>query len=193
MINRYNITVGVLIVIGGFISTIPTCKNEKASKALTKKTLDQVSQEDTMNTEIIVIEYKLTPRTAKEWWLSVVWRFRNSDSRPLYLLVKGPHLIIDGHPLVLDHSISDDTFTISPYDDPEMKFATVEGRGFLDFRHNYPLPPIDSQKLRAVIGRFSYSYERPDPKWCDGHVWDAVKKWQQIIESSQFEIKFPKH
>jgi hypothetical protein len=73
--------------------------------------------------------------------------------------------------------------------DPEMEFLVVAAHSFLDLRRTYPLPLIDPQMPRPAVGRFAVSDEPPDPKWIQGRVWDAVKKWQHVLESLPFEIK----
>lgn len=144
-----------------------------------------------MHAEIVALEHALTPRSPKGWWLEVAWRFRNSAERPLYVLAKGLLSILDEQPVVLNHTVTGHPIAVDPYVDPEIEFVVVEARSFLDLRRTYPLPPIDLQAPRAVVGRFAVGYDRPNPKWRQGRVWDAVERWQQVLQSSLFEIQAP--
>lgn len=144
-----------------------------------------------MQAEIVALEHTLTPRAPKGWWLEVVWRFRNPAERPLYVLAKGLLSILDGEPVVLNHTVTGHAFAVDPNVEPDMEFIDVKARDSLDLRRTYPLPPLDLQTPRAVIGRFAVGYDRPDPEWRQGRVWDAVEHWQQVLQSSPFEIKAP--
>src|SRR5688572_13309314 len=58
----------------------------------------------TMQAKLVALEYKLTPRDAKAWWLEVVWRFQNPAESPLHVLSKGPLSMLDIQPLVINHT-----------------------------------------------------------------------------------------
>jgi len=128
------------------------------------------------------------PRTPKAWWLDVVWRFENTGDRPLHVLAEGPLSMRLGDPLVINHTPSDQP-EIDPNAPPDMDFVAVEARGTLDVERSYPLPPLDTPQ--AIVGRFSASHQPPDPHWAKGLVWEAVERWQEILETPPFRVSPP--
>jgi len=145
----------------------------------------------TMQPTLGALEYKLTPRDGGAWWLEVVWRFQNPGDTPLHVLSKGRLSMLDGQPFVINHTASGHPVGLDENINPEMEFVVIAPHSSLDLRRTYPLPAIDLGTPRPVVGKFAVSYEAPDPKWIQGHVWDAVKKWQQVLQSPPFEIKLP--
>jgi hypothetical protein len=141
-----------------------------------------------MHAVMVVREHALGPRAPAGWRLDVVWKLQNHAEGALYFLAHGPLSILDGQPIVLNHAMTGHPIAIDPNLGPEMEFLVVEALGSLELRRTYPLPPIDLQENRMAVGRFAVSYEAPDPKWIPGHVWNAVKEWQKILESSPFEL-----
>jgi hypothetical protein len=140
-------------------------------------------------------DYKLTSRNGGAWWLEVVWRFQNPGETNLYVLSRGPVFLLDERPFVINNTATNHPVDVDGNIDPEMEFVVVAAHASLDLRRTYPLPSIDLQTPRPVVGTFAVSTEPPDPGWIQGHVWDAVKKWQRVLQSSPFEIKLtnPSH
>ena len=141
--------------------------------------------------EIVAIKHTLTPRAPKGWLLEVVWQFRNPAEHPLYVLSESPLWIRDEQPVVLNHTVANYPIGLDPNIDPAMKFVAVVARDSLDLHRCYPLPPIDLHTARAVVGWFAVGYRRPDPEWTRDRIWDAVKRWQQVLRSPSFTIRAP--
>ena len=144
---------------------------------------------DAMQATLVAIEYELTPRNAETWWLEIVWRFQNPSERRLHVLSRGPVSMLDSRPFVINHTSTGHLEGLDANISPVMQFAFVEAHSTLDLRRTYPLPAVDLQTTRKVVGKFAVSYETPGPKWMDNHVWDAVRKWQKVLESTPFEIR----
>jgi hypothetical protein len=184
--NRAGLIAGLFVAMMGLVTE--WCYGG-ASRSAAWTPNSETAMEDNMQAEIVAIEHGLSPRAPKGWWLEVVWRIQNPAERPLHLLSKGPLSILDGNTVVLNHALTDHPFAVDPNVEPEMEFVIVGARDALDLRRTYPLPPIDLQAPRTVVGRFSVSYDRPDPEWCQGRVWGAVERWQQVLESLPFEVR----
>jgi hypothetical protein len=137
---------------------------------------------------VLAAEHGWRPRTGNGWWLDVVWRFENPEDRPLHVLAEGPLSMFIGDPLVINHTLSDQP-EIDPNAPPDMDFVTVEPHGTLDLERSYPLPPVGP--AHTVVGRFSASHAAPDPEWRHGRVWEAVERWQTVLESPPFEVAPP--
>lgn len=132
-------------------------------------------------------EHGWRPRTPDAWWLDVLWRFENPGDGPLHVLSQGPLSIYVGDRLVINHTPSDQP-EIDPNAPLDMDFVAVEPRGVLDLERSYSLPPAN---VATVVGRFSVSHESPDPEWRRGRVWQAVERWQTILESRPFDVELP--
>lgn len=141
-----------------------------------------------MQVEVKAIRHTLTTRDATGWWLAVVWRFRNPADHPFHVLSAGPLWILDGNPLILNHAVEDAPIAVDPNVEPDMDFTAIEAGGLLDLDRLYPLPSLDLRTARDVVGRFALGSDRPDPSWRSGHIWDAVRQWQQVVQSAAFEI-----
>jgi len=142
-----------------------------------------------MQATLVAIEHSLTSRNAEAWWLEVVWRFQSPSARPLHVLSKGPISMLDSRPFVINHTATGHLKGLEANINPAMEFVLVEAHSILDLRRTYPLPALDLQTPRLVVGKFAVSYETPGPKWMENHVWDAVRKWQKVLESSPFEMR----
>ena len=141
-----------------------------------------------MQAEVSAIRHTLTARDAAGWWLAVTWRFRNPGDRPVYLLSAGPLWILEGDPLILNHAVEDAPVALDRNAEPDMEFATIDAAGSLDMERRYPLPSLELRMGRDVVGRFALGTDRPDPSWRQGLIWDAVRRWQQVVQSAAFRI-----
>jgi hypothetical protein len=148
-----------------------------------------------MQPTLAASDYKLTPRDGGAWWLDVVWRFHNPADTALYVLSRGPVSMLDARPFVINNTATNHPVDVDGNINPDMEFLVVAAHSSLDLRRSYPLPSIDLETPRPVSGSFAVSTEPPDPIWIQGHVWDAVMKWQDVLQSSPFEIKLtnPSH
>jgi len=180
---------GSLVAIIGLSGLILAGGDDHASRAPVPASFGQILLEGTMQADITALDHTLTSRAPKGWWLDVVWRIRNPAERPLYVLARDRLSILDGNPVVLNHTATGHPIAVDPNADPAMEFVVIEAHGFVDLRRTYPLPPVDLQTPRAVVGRFAVSYDRPDPEWSQGRVWSAVEEWQKILQPSPFRIQ----
>jgi hypothetical protein len=140
-----------------------------------------------MQARVAALEHALTERAPAGWWVAVLWRFRNLAQQPLYVLSRGPLSIVDGDPVVLNHTLSGHP-VVDPYAEPEIEFAAIPLDGHLDLRRSYPFPPLDPQTGRLVVGRFAASFDQPDPDWPRTKPWETLEQWQRLLESSPFDL-----
>lgn len=144
-----------------------------------------------MQLEITATRHVLAARSPAGWWLTVAWRFRNAEARPLHLLSDGPIWILDADPIVLNHAIDESVLSIDPYTDPELAFTVLDAGTATDLERAYPLPPTDLRHPRSAVGRFAVGMDPPDPSWRRGQAWETVMKWQRVVQSSALQVTAP--
>ena len=138
-----------------------------------------------MRVDIIAVDASATPR-GEGVWLDVRWRIENHSPRPLHLLANGCLMIVDGDPLVLDHSASDAFRAVSGNVTPRPRFDLIAAHAVHELSARYALPPV--RPAQRFAGRFAASEKPPDPRW-DGASWAAVQAWQDVIDSPPFTLR----
>lgn len=130
---------------------------------------------------------KIVRQAAEQWELGLLWRFENRGSREAHFVICVPVWIEVGRKIVLDHSAQEG--------DRYEQVNTDRGFTFL------PVPPGEALTRRLVysiafpflktwilIGRFSYGHKTPDPAWLRTKNWQAVGRWQQLVDSKPIEV-----
>ena len=136
-----------------------------------------------MHATLAAVEHFVRARSPHGWWLGAVWRFTDTANQALFVLTRGPLSIFQGNPLVLNHTSADHPLEIAPHEQPDMAFMVVPAAGSLEIHWLYPLPPVDLRSGQTVVAKFAVGRERPQSEWKQGHTWEAVKRWQSVLES----------
>lgn len=132
---------------------------------------------------------KVVRQAADQWELTLLWRFENQGDGDAHFVLCNPLWIEVGREVRLDHS--------APLGGRHEQVNTDLGFAFLR------VPPGRSEARRlvysialpapetlSVTGRFAYGHIAPDPAWSQKKNWEAVARWQKLIDSEPIEVAF---
>lgn len=132
---------------------------------------------------------RLRRQARSQWQVDVLWRFENLADTTVYLLLDVPIVTKTVNPLILDHASFDTNPETGANVEPEFEIVDIPPQAVLERSLTYSLSLPESWNEVTVIGRFGYSYERPDPKWTQQQNRTQVARWVQRVESEAFSME----
>jgi hypothetical protein len=92
---------------------------------------------------------------------------------------------------VVDHTVAGQPDDVDWNVQPRMGFGVVAPAAQCEAEREYPLPPLGPSAELTIRARVSIGYEEPDPAWATGRIWQAVARWETVLESEPLILRSP--